>query len=234
MSIFRELGIEISDHVSESVSAEKYLKSNNPDMIIFREKPPDMDAAAFTAYLSGTDNPPVCIVIGPEKSTGSMRECFLNGAADYLSEPLSEEMLRDAFIRASEQIKKNESRNEYCSAAEEFFIEFEPSVSDKNFYDSLCRYIIENEGKILSTHDAADHFGFNRDYFGRLFRSRMGLTFGTFYKRFRMKYAERLLKTGRYKVCEIAAKLGFSEPDYFTTEFRKYIGRNPIDVKIRK
>ena len=234
MTIFRELGIEISDHASSAFSAGECIKSNDIDIVIFHDKPPDMDPAAFTAYLSQQEKAPVCIITASEKNPGRMRECFINGAVDYLFEPLSEEILGEALRRAEEHIIKTERESEYISAAGDYFSELEHSVEDTAFLELLRKYILESEGQILSTHDAAEHFGFNRDYFGRLFRTRTGMTFGTFYKRFRMKYAERLLKTGRYKVCDISAKLGFSEPDYFTTEFRKYIGINPIEAKNQK
>ena len=60
------------------------------------------------------------------------------------------------------------------------------------------------------------------------------MTFGEFYKRFRMRYAEELLLSGRYKVGEIAGMLGFATADYFTAEFHKYTGKRPLEVKNRK
>ena len=59
----------------------------------------------------------------------------------------------------------------------------------------------------------------------------MGMTFGDFYKKFRIKYAEKLLLSGRYKVYEVSSMLGFSSVDYFTTVFKKLTGKTPSELK---
>ncbi len=57
------------------------------------------------------------------------------------------------------------------------------------------------------------------------------MTFGDFYKIFRIRYAERLLMSGKYKVYEVSSMLGFSSVDYFTTVFKKLKGKTPSEVK---
>ena len=78
---------------------------------------------------------------------------------------------------------------------------------------------------------AADHFGFNRDYFGRYFKTKFGLTFGDFYKGIQIDYASRLLESGQFKVLEVSGLLGFSTPDYFTRVFKKHTGHTPSAFK---
>ena len=79
--------------------------------------------------------------------------------------------------------------------------------------------------------EAADHFGFNPDYFGRYFKSRVGMSFSEFYKRLTMGYAGLLLRSGHYKVNEISDLLGFASADYFSRVFKKITGELPSKYK---
>ena len=63
------------------------------------------------------------------------------------------------------------------------------------------------------------------------FKSKFGMTFGEFYKRFQISYAKRLLESGQFKVLEVSRLLGFSTPDYFTRVFKKYTGIAPSVMK---
>ena len=97
--------------------------------------------------------------------------------------------------------------------------------------EKLRAFLLNMEQQTATVELAADFFGFNRDYFGRYFKSRFGMTFGEFYKGFQIDYARRLLESGPFKVLEVSRLLGFSTPDYFTRVFKKHTGETPSAVK---
>lgn len=233
LAVWRECGFEIAGQAISVRSAVSYVKSSGADLVICFEKPPDIDAVKLTEGLSGVEGTS-CIIVSPDSSPERMRTCFLNGAADFIQAPASETTLKECLSRAVTHIKAKGAVTEYRAAADEYFPELRRTVTDGKFLDILAEFISENENNVVSTQSAAEYFGFNKDYFGRLFKAKTGMTFGAFYKRFRMIYAEKLLISGRYKVNEISGMLGFATPDYFTAEFRKYSGRRPLEVKKQK
>ena len=91
--------------------------------------------------------------------------------------------------------------------------------------------MIKSHGSALTVEAAADHFGFNPDYFGRYFKSRAGIAFTEFYKLLTMDYAKLLLSSGHYKVNEVSELLGFASADYFTRVFRRVTGELPSKYK---
>jgi YesN/AraC family two-component response regulator len=97
--------------------------------------------------------------------------------------------------------------------------------------EKLSAFLQKMEHQTATVELAADYFGFNRDYFGRYFKNKFGMTFGDFYKSFQIDYARRLLETGQFKVLEVSRLLGFSTPDYFTRVFKKHTGNTPSAVK---
>lgn len=233
LTVWRECGFETVGQAISVRSAVQYVRSSPTDLIVCREKPPDLDALKLLQMIKELTGPPVCIVISPDSSPEKMRECFLAGAADFVTDPVPESGIREPLTRAAGQIKERGAVTAYRITADEYFAELETDIANKPFLQTLRSLISENEGSVITTQSAAEYFGFNKDYFGRLFKQNTGMTFGDFYKRFRMKCAEKLLADGRYKVNEVSAMLGFATADYFTAEFKKYSGKRPLEIRRR-
>lgn len=79
----------------------------------------------------------------------------------------------------------------------------------------------------LSLTNVANHIGLNANYFSRLFKTSIGENFTTYITNLRMKRACSLLEEKKYKIYEIAEKVGYSDPLYFSKVFLKYADRNP-------
>ena len=98
-------------------------------------------------------------------------------------------------------------------------------------YDKLLEFLMRSKGKAVTVEEAADFFGFNPDYFRRMFKKRFGISFTDHYKQLMMDYSRLLLLTGHYKVSEVSEMLGFSSADYFTRVFKKITGQVPSDFR---
>ncbi len=231
LTVWRECGFEVVGQAISVRSAVQYIKSSPTDLIVCREEPEKLDAVKLLQSVGAVNSPPVCVVISADSSPDKIRECFLAGAADFIADPASETALRESLLRAVTRIKEHGAATAYRRTAEEYFAELEGDIPNKAFLQTLKELIAENEGAVLTAQSAAEYFGFNKDYFGRLFRKETGMTFGEFYKRFRMRCAEKLLAQGRCKVHEVSEMLGFATADYFTAEFRKYCGKRPLEVR---
>ena len=228
--MWRENGFEIVGQAITQRSAVSYIKSNLTELVVCFEKPPELDAIKVAENFASIGNIPALIVISPDGSSERIRQCFLKGAVDYLTEPVSMNALAGSLQTALKKIKSSIGSTEYHIAVEEYFAGLEEKIRNETL-KKIKAFIEDNEHTVVSTQTAAEYFGFNKDYFGRLFRSETGMTFGEFYKRFRMVYAERLLRTGRYRVHEVSEILGFATADYFTSEFKKYTGMKPLEVR---
>ena len=121
--------------------------------------------------------------------------------------------------------------SEYAAAAEEALAALPHTEHLQPVLEKLHAFLQKMEHQTATVEIAADYFGFNRDYFGRYFKSKFGMTFGDFYKGFQISYAKRLLETGQFKVLEVSRLLGFSTPDYFTRVFKKHTGSVPSAVR---
>jgi two-component system response regulator YesN len=59
----------------------------------------------------------------------------------------------------------------------------------------------------------------------------MGSTFIEYVSRLRMERAKLLLHDSNLKTYEAAEKVGFNDPQYFSSCFKKYTGMTPSDYK---
>ncbi|KZM47570.1 AraC family transcriptional regulator [Labrenzia sp. OB1] len=74
---------------------------------------------------------------------------------------------------------------------------------------------------------------YNRDYFRRAFRERIGMTPQKYLEFKRMEYAVHRLGLGQ-TVKETAAELGYSDPYFFSRMFKQYIGASPSSYRLKR
>lgn len=74
----------------------------------------------------------MCVVIG-SGDPRIIREYFLNGAVDYLTEPVGEQQIRDALRRAAEHIKATGATGDYAEAVGEYFTGLSETSEDPVF-----------------------------------------------------------------------------------------------------
>ena len=71
----------------------------------------------------------------------------------------------------------------------------------------------------------------SRDYMGKRFRRRTGVTISDYCMRMRMEKAKGMLRGTNKKVYEISEELGYATVDYFTKLFKNYTGYTPAGYR---
>ena len=230
-SVTEDTDFTITRHTTDLNEAVSLVLSRRFDILVCINRAPEYIAAKLLRLTGSAEHRIPAIIISEQDDSQRMRECFLLGAIDFLSEPIPPEDLLSALGRASALIHEQLIESEYYSAAEQALAALNPSEELKPIADKLKAFLQKMEHQTATVELAADYFGFNRDYFGRYFKNKFGMTFGDFYKSFQIDYARRLLETGQFKVLEVSRLLGFSTPDYFTRVFKKHTGNTPSAVK---
>lgn len=101
----------------------------------------------------------------------------------------------------------------------------------KSLVKRAMKYIDEHSELPLSYRDVAKEVFVSPSYFLFLFKREMGLTFVDFLTAVRVEKAKLLLATTEKNVTEIAFEVGFNNPNYFSSTFRKLVGMSPKEYR---
>lgn len=83
----------------------------------------------------------------------------------------------------------------------------------------------------LSIQEVAEQLGVSYSNFRKLFKEHTGLSPATYQQDLRLQRAKELLTTTDMSVKEIAYRLNFESPDYFSAKFKIKTGRRPSELR---
>jgi two-component system response regulator YesN len=69
------------------------------------------------------------------------------------------------------------------------------------------------------------------EYLGTLFHRETGTTFSNYVKNYRISKAKELLVGTNLKLYEVAEKVGYSDPKYFSRVFKEITGQLPVEYR---
>ena len=83
----------------------------------------------------------------------------------------------------------------------------------------------------LTIQQLAEDMGVSYSNFRKLFKEHTGLSPALYQQDLRLQRAKELLSTTKFSIKEIAYRLNFDSPDYFSSKFRMKTGMKPSDFR---
>lgn len=105
---------------------------------------------------------------------------------------------------------------------------------DQSHVDMINRArlrIRESLESTLTIQQLAEELGVSYSNFRKLFKEHTGLSPATYQQDLRLQHAKELLTTTDMSIKEIAYRLNFDSPDYFSSKFKQKTGRKPSDLR---
>ena len=93
------------------------------------------------------------------------------------------------------------------------------------------KYMEENFSKDISLEDVSMKVDISSYYFSKLFKEETGRNFIEYLTELRMEEAKRLLRETDMSMKEICLSVGYSDPNYFSRNFKKYAGITPTEAR---
>lgn len=97
--------------------------------------------------------------------------------------------------------------------------------------NKISLFILENVECGVSLSKIAGTLQMNKNYLCDIFRKKTGMTLLDYITKVKMERAKKLLLEGGNKNYEIADKLGYNDPEYFSRLFKKYCGISPTEYR---
>ena len=98
--------------------------------------------------------------------------------------------------------------------------------------DEAIQYIRANCSMDISRDEVASEVGCSPSYLSRIFSDVTGRTFKEFVLKYRMEEAKKLLlNNSKETISEIAFKMGYNNPNYFSETFKRITGTSPSEYR---
>lgn len=105
--------------------------------------------------------------------------------------------------------------------------------SEDTILTHAMEYIRLNASSHISVAALADFCHCSESYLSRIFKRRTGVNINIYINKVRMELAKNHLLLSNENVSEIALRVGFNDPNYFTRVFTKMIGISPSEFRRR-
>jgi len=211
----------------------KWLKSNEPDLIISDVMMPEMDGYEFLSQLKMHDayrGIPV-VMLTARASEEDLLHGLSLGVDDYIIKPFNAKELK---IRIHNLLTNQEIRKEWIQkpVEPEEVVEAASPTEDQLFLQKVQTYVesfVENSS--LGIGDLADHLAMSERQVYRRAATLTGMTPGQLIKDIKLKIAYRLLIERKVtKVAELSKKVGFDNSSYFSKQFLARYGKRPAEL----
>ncbi|CAM4200094.1 helix-turn-helix transcriptional regulator [Paenibacillus tarimensis] len=102
----------------------------------------------------------------------------------------------------------------------------------QDIIDRIKRYVSDNLDGDLSLNAVADHVSLSPAYISKIFKSATGENFVEYVTQERLLRARELIQTTESTIEQIANRVGYYNPAYFTKKFKQAFGMTPSDFRL--
>lgn len=203
-----------------------------PDLVVSDVMMPNMDGFELTGALKKnekTSHVPV-ILLTAKAATESKIQGIEIGADAYLPKPFSSKVLKATINNLVESRRKLKEKFSRQLLIRPDRVD-EPSMEEK-FLIKVREVVQEHlDDEHFSVEELSRKVGMSRAQIHRKLSALTGKSASRFVRSYRLQHAMQLLESHSGTVSEIAYKVGFSSPAYFTKCFSEEYGISPSQVR---
>lgn len=109
---------------------------------------------------------------------------------------------------------------------------YEDEISKtETIVDKINHFIYEHYSENISRNEVATEFYLTPSYLAKIYKKRTGKNIKDFINEYRIEKAKALLREGKSNISDISEQVGFENFSYFSTVFKKIVGKSPKEYK---
>jgi ligand-binding sensor domain-containing protein/signal transduction histidine kinase/DNA-binding response OmpR family regulator len=220
---------------TDGLEGLKIARETIPDLIISDIGMPRLSGIDLCKSIKSemsTSHIPV-ILLTAKASTSDIITGVETGADTYMTKPFD---IQHLIVTIEKTIENR--RKLYQRFSQDIYIipnECANNKLDREFLKNIIDYIDKNVTNYdITVENLAAQLLMSRTNVYRKIKALTGQTATEFIRITRLKMAVKLLEDGNYNMSEIAFKVGFSSPGYFTKCFKDHYGKSPSGFVIQK
>lgn len=174
------------------------------------------------SYLSSIITEAEATYIIPKNDT-ALRRLQRRPNAPLGSEQLIKSYLEQLLILLLRSIIRHDGANHTPSM----------SIQETPLVAAMKLYITTRCEEAVRIDDICQAFGYSKSFLSRLFREHTGDSLAAFARKKKIERAKQLIREGHLNFAQIATKLSFDDPQYFSRVFKQECGMTPTEYKNR-
>jgi len=103
--------------------------------------------------------------------------------------------------------------------------------SDSKLMREVLQYLESHIYQEFSVNELCRHFNYSATYLSKIFRQTTGRTILDYYTDLKMVEARRMIRENNLNITQIAHRLGYESPQYFSRAFKRINGMKPMEYK---
>jgi len=220
---------------SNGIEGWNQVLSIQPDLIVSDIMMPEMNGIELCLKIKSDErvsHTPV-ILLTARSSEEQRLEGFKTGADDYITKPFNFEVLEARINNLLRQREK--SQKIFRKTLDVKSSELQITPLDVKLVEDAVKCVEKNiSSPNFSVEDLGTELGISRAYVFRKIQALTGKTPLEFIRTIRMQHAAQLLEKSQLSVREVAYKVGFNNPKYFTKYFKEQFNMLPSDYASSK
>lgn len=226
---------EFSDTYTVTVAfngaeALKIIEDHSFDIIVTDLMMPEIDGIELSRHLksnSATVDTPL-IMLTAKQDMSSIIEGLTLGADDYITKPFNNEILSLKMNRLIQLKRKGLKRTLIDPTPSKIEI----TSLDEQLIAKAVKYVEDNISRSnLSVEELAQNMGMSRVQLYKKITTLTGKSPIEFIRLLRLKRATQYLAESQLTIAEIAYRLGFNNPKYFSKYFKEEFGILPSEYQ---
>lgn len=193
-----------------------------PDLIVSDIMMPEMNGIELCTKIKSDERVShIPVILLTARSSEEQRlEGFKTGADDYITKPFNFEVLEARIKNLLRQREK--SQKSFRKTLDVKSSELQITPLDVKFIENAVKSVEKNiSSQDFSVEDLGVELGISRAYVFRKILALTGKTPLEFIRTIRLQHAAQLLEKSQLSVREVAYKVGFNNPKYFTKYFKE-------------
>lgn len=230
-SIQNEFLVMMASNAADGLQmAEEFI----PDLIVSDIMMPEMDGCEFCEKIKiseKTSHIPVILLTAMAEINDRIKGLEI-GADDYLTKPFNAKELR---VRISNLVHSRKVlRQKFTSNSIIHPGEILVSSRDKDMMEKWLGVVQRNIDNVdFSVEDLGRETGMSQSQLHRKLKAIVDMSANQFIRSVRMHRAMELLQKGVGNIGEVAYRVGYDDPGYFSKSFRKFFDKLPSEVTTR-
>lgn len=237
------LGIDQVLAAYDAAQAMEAIWKNSIDIILCDIEMPGKNGIELIRAVRAEYPDIACVFITCHAKFEYAQEALALGCLDYILKPAPYEVIADKVRGIVERLNAWHRDREIQKYGSLWIKDVEKNAEAiqgdkrdaKEIVEATAQYILENlsMGELSVKHLARMNY-LNEDYLNRIFKREKSLSLNQFIIQERMSLAAKLLANPKLSIQAIGAQVGYANPSYFVSTFKRIFGCTPSKYRDRE